>query len=101
LNDDEKDSLSEAKSSLKEGGINFDANKLIYIRAEHLLNLTLTKTTLDLALRLQTMFNEAYQKGESSDSDEEQSMLSIHNQTGYNIIIHDILGLEVSFFFFF
>jgi hypothetical protein len=76
----------------------FNANKLILIHSEDLLNLTLTKTTVDLLQRLQIMFNEAYQKSSSSsDDDEEQSMLSINNQTGYIIHIDQIIGLQVIF----
>ncbi|CAF1525412.1 unnamed protein product, partial [Rotaria sordida] len=46
---DEKDSSSTEKSKETEGDkANIDVKKVIYIRAEHLLNITLTKTTLDL-----------------------------------------------------
>ena len=48
------------------------------------------------AQRIQTMFNNAYKKGLSSDVDEEQAMLSIHNQTGFDIIISNIIGVEVN-----
>ncbi|CAF4293937.1 unnamed protein product, partial [Rotaria sordida] len=92
---DEKDSSSTEKSKETEGDkANMDIKKVIYIRAEHLLNITLTKTTLDLGQRIQTMFNEAYKKGSSSDDDQEQTMLTILNQTGYRINIEDIIGLE-------
>jgi hypothetical protein len=82
----------------KENSINFDIKKLISIRGEHLLNITLTKTTLDLVQRLQNMFNEAYQHGISSDDDQQQAMLSIHNYTGFSIQIKQIIGLEVCLF---
>ena len=88
------------KEGEKEKEMSMDPKKLILIHSEHLLNLTLTKTTLDLVQRLQIMFNEAYQKGSQSDDDQEQAMLHILNQTGYQINIHDIIGVEVFFVFF-
>ncbi|CAF0900458.1 unnamed protein product [Adineta steineri] len=92
LTDDKK---SESKEKSEGGsGISLDMKKVICIRGEHLLNLTLTKTTLDLCQRLSTMFNEIYKQGLPSDIDEEQSMLSIHNQTGFDIIISNIHGIE-------
>ncbi|CAF3837772.1 unnamed protein product, partial [Rotaria sp. Silwood1] len=92
---DEKNSSSPEKSKEIEGdGANIDVKKVISIRAEHLLNITLTKTTLDLGQCIQTMFNETYKKGSSSDDDQEQAMLTILNQTGYQINIEDIIGIE-------
>ncbi len=76
--------------------MNLDVKKLICIRGEDLLNLTLTKTSVDLGQRLSSMFNSAYLKGLPSDSDEDQSMLTIHNQTGYNIILQQFIGVEVN-----
>jgi len=46
------------------------------------------------------MFSDVYNKGQSSDSDKEQSMLSIYNQTGYQIFLHDFIGVEVCFYIF-
>jgi hypothetical protein len=92
LDDDDKSSSASEK---KEGGMKLDVKKVIYIRAEHLLNVTLTKTTLDLGQRLSVMFNDAYRKGSTSDNDEEQAMLSVLNQTGYDITIDKITGVEV------
>jgi hypothetical protein len=43
------------------------------------------------------MFNDVYNKGQTSDSDKEQSMLSIYNQTGYQIFIQHFIGVEVCF----
>jgi hypothetical protein len=43
------------------------------------------------------MFENAYKKGLTSDDDKQQAMLTIHNQTGFNIDIYDIIGIEVSF----
>ena len=69
---------------------------MILIRADHLLNLTLTKSTLDLFQRIQSMFSQAYQKGYSSTDDQEQAMLTIYNQTGYQIQLQQISGIKVS-----
>ncbi|CAF4353574.1 unnamed protein product, partial [Rotaria sordida] len=53
---DENDSSSTEKSKETQStGANLDVKKVIFIRAEHLLNITLTKTTLDLGQRIQTM----------------------------------------------
>ena len=65
-------------------------NKIILIRADHLLNLTLTQTTLDLIQRIQLMFNQAYQKGYSSTDDQDQAMF---NQTGYHIQLQQRRGV--------
>lgn len=92
---DEDYSPSNDKQINKSSKSNFNAKKLILIRAEHLLNLTLTKTTIDLIQRLQKMFNDAYQKGSQSDEDKQQSMLTINNQTGLNLTIHHILDVQV------
>jgi hypothetical protein len=86
----------ESKPVEKEKSMNLNPKKLILIRGEHLLNLTLTKTTLDLLQRLQIMFNQAYQHGISSDDDQQQAMLSIHNYTGIFIQINQIIGIEVN-----
>jgi hypothetical protein len=48
-----------------------DLNRVILIRADHLLNVTLTKTTLDLLERIQSMFDQAYEKGYSSTDDQQ------------------------------
>ena len=40
------------------------------------------------------MFNDLYSKDLPSDIDEEQVMLSIHNQTGFDITIYEIQGIE-------
>lgn len=75
----------------------FDVKRVISIHAEHLLKITLTKTTLDLVLHLQEIFKHVYEKGKTSDDDKEQSLLSINNQTGYQILLHDFIGVEVFF----
>jgi hypothetical protein len=42
------------------------------------------------------MFNDTNKKEPSKIEDNDQSMLSIHNHTGYEITISDIIGVEVS-----
>lgn len=91
---DEDYSPSDDKQQNNSSNSSFETKKLILIRAEHLLNLTLTKTTIDLIQRLQKMFNDAYQKGLQSDEDQQQSMLTIMNRTGYNVSIHHILDVQ-------
>ncbi|CAF1065734.1 unnamed protein product [Adineta steineri] len=86
--------LEDEKSSPKGDGMSLNIKKVISIRADHLLNLTLTKTSLDLSQRLQTMFNDAYKNNSSSDTVEEQAMLTILNQTGYNIKLDQIVGVQ-------
>ncbi|CAF1173038.1 unnamed protein product [Adineta ricciae] len=88
LLEDEKD------SNVKENRNESEMKKLISIRAEYLLNVTLTKTTLDLFQRISTMFNELYEKNLPSDIDEQQTMLIIQNQTGFDITIYDIRGIQ-------
>lgn len=40
------------------------------------------------------MFDDAYQKGLQSDEDQQQAMLTINNQTGFNVSIHHILDVQ-------
>lgn len=73
-----------------------DAKQITSIRADHLLSITVTKTMLNLALRLTTMFQDAYNKGLPLDDDEEnESLLSVLNMTGHDIYIDDIEGVQV------
>ena len=69
--------------------------KLISIGSEHLLNVTLTKSTIHLFEQIQTMFNESYQHNSSSDDDLQQSLLTIHNLTGQHIRIEQLIGVDV------
>jgi len=40
------------------------------------------------------MFNDVYEKGLQSDEDQQQAMLTINNQTGFDLSIHHILDLQ-------
>lgn len=88
-----EDEKSEEKS---ESRLSSEVKKLISIEADHLLNVTLTKSTLDLFQRISTMFNDAYRKDDLiSDIDDEQAMLAIVNQTGVDLHLFNIQGIEV------
>jgi hypothetical protein len=68
---DKKDSSEGKSSSSSSSEMKMDLNRVILIRADHLLNVTLTKTTLDLLERIQSMFDQAYEKGYSSTDDQQ------------------------------
>ncbi|CAF3740023.1 unnamed protein product, partial [Rotaria sordida] len=95
LLDDPKSSSDSDQQQQKEEKKSLDAKQVIYIRADHLLNLTVTKTMLGLAQRLSTMFEEAYNRDLFlNEDDNDKSMLSIHNMTGCDIDINDITGVQ-------
>jgi hypothetical protein len=91
-------SLSNTKEKSKDIEISLNAKNKIHIRAEHLLSIILTKTSIDLIQRLSTMFTDAYKKKLSTrdDDDDEELMLSVDNMTGYQILIDQLIGLEVN-----
>ena len=70
--------------------------QIIFIRADQLLNLTITKTGLDLLQRLSTLFNDVYNKRLPSSDDDHQPMLALFNGTGRDLQIHHLEGLEVN-----
>lgn len=81
-----------------EGIPSTQSKQIIFIRADQLLNLTITKTGLDLVQRLSTMFNNVYNKRLPSMDDDHQPMLALFNGTGKNLQIHHLEGLEVKKF---
>jgi len=92
-----RESLSTTEEQRKDISISFNAKNKIQIRSEHLLAVTLTKTSMDLAQRLSAMFSDAYTKDlPTKDDSNEQAILSVHNMTGYDILIDNITGVEVS-----
>ncbi|CAF1201535.1 unnamed protein product [Rotaria sordida] len=99
-NDDESRFLLDEPNSpintvkYKDGTKILDAKHVIYIRADHPLNITVTKTMLNLAQRLSTTFKDAYNKRLLSDEDDDKSLLSIHNMTGYDVYIENITGVK-------
>lgn len=71
--------------------------QIIFIRADQLLNITITKTGLDLVQRLSTLFSEVYNKRLTfTDDDDDQPMLSLFNGIGQQILIEHLDGLEVN-----
>ncbi len=88
---------SERENTLKNSAV----KKVICIRAQHLFNITLTATTIDLLEYLQEALNKTYQDDSINDQNEERSMLSILNQTGYQINIYHFIGIEVLTIIFF
>ena len=73
------------------------AKRIISIHADQLLNITITKTGLDLLQRLSTFFNDIYNKRLplNDDDDDEQPMLSVFNKTGRELLIDHLDGIEV------
>jgi hypothetical protein len=72
-----------------------NAKQLITIRTEQLLNITVTKTGLDLIKHLSSLFNDVYNQRLPKSIDHNIPMLSLVNSTGQNIFISDLNGLEV------
>ncbi len=80
-----------------ESSISLITKNKIHIRSEHFLNVTLTKTSMDLAQHLWAIFTEVNKKHLSTQDDNEQEpILSVHNMTGYDILIDKITGVKVS-----
>lgn len=77
--------------------------QIMFIRADQLLNITITKTGLDLAQRLSALFDDVYNKRLSLTDDDNRPMLSLFNGTGQELLINNLDGLEVnliSYFYF-
>ncbi|CAF4198469.1 unnamed protein product, partial [Rotaria sordida] len=92
---DDPKSSSDSDQQQKEEKKSLDAKQAISIRADHLLNITVTKTILSLTQRLSKMFEEAYNQDLSSNEDDnDKSMLSIHNMTGGDVDIDHITGIQ-------
>ena len=79
-----------------EGVPSTQTKQIIVIRADQLLNLTITKTGLDLVQRLSTLFNDVYNKRLPSTDDDHQPMLALFNATGKQLQIHHLEGVEVN-----
>ncbi len=80
----------------KEGLSSSNSKQIIFIRADQLLNLTITKTGLDLVQRLSALFNNVYNKRLPSIDDDDQPMLSLLNGTGRELFIVNLEGLQVN-----
>ena len=72
-----------------------NSKQIIYVRADQLLNITLTKTGLDLVQRLSALFNDVYNKRLPMIDDDDQPMLSLINWTGRDIAVGNFDGVEV------
>ncbi|CAF4682285.1 unnamed protein product, partial [Rotaria sp. Silwood2] len=71
------------------------AKQIIFVRADQLLNITITKTGLNLVKRLFALFNDAYHKQlPPSDDNDDLPMLSLCNETGREIFINHLDGLQ-------
>ncbi|CAF1603445.1 unnamed protein product, partial [Didymodactylos carnosus] len=68
--------------------------QIIFIRADQLLNLTITKTGLDLAQRLSALFNDVYNRRLPPGEDEEKPLLSMQNATGKELVLYNLDGIE-------
>ncbi|UJR16774.1 hypothetical protein I4U23_003674 [Adineta vaga] len=91
-----QNSLSTIEEHSKDITDCLNAKKKFHIRAENLLNITLTKSSFDLIERLTTVFMKAYNNKLSKDDDiEDKSILSVHNLTGYEVLLDDIKDMEI------
>lgn len=79
----------------KEGLPSSKSKQVTVIRADRLLNITITKSGLELLQRLSALFNDVYNKRLPPSDDDDQPMLSLFNATGKEIIISNLDGLQV------
>ncbi len=79
----------------KEGVASSNSKQLILVRADQLLNVTITKTGLDLIQRLSALFNDVYNKRLPPSEDDDLPLLSLFNGTGRELHIDNLVGLEV------
>ncbi|CAF3380389.1 unnamed protein product [Rotaria sp. Silwood1] len=79
----------------KEGIPPSNSKQIISIRADQLLNITITKGGLNLLQRLSDLFNDVYNKRLLFIDDDDQPMLSLFNGTGQEINIEHLDGLEI------
>ncbi|CAF1245225.1 unnamed protein product [Adineta ricciae] len=91
---DRRESIVSSASERKEEHPSANSKQIIFIRAEQLLNITLTKTGLDLVQRLSALFNDVYNKRLPFTEDDNQPMLSLYNATGKDLLIDSLDGLE-------
>ncbi|CAF0869350.1 unnamed protein product [Rotaria sordida] len=81
----------------KEGIPSSDSKQIITIRADRLLNITITKAGINLIQRLSGLFNDVYNKRLPFTDDEiNQPMLSVLNGTGQEITIAHLDGVEIA-----
>ncbi|UJR35157.1 hypothetical protein I4U23_027926 [Adineta vaga] len=87
-------SVTSHESEKKEENASAHSKQIIFVRADQLLNITLTKTGLDLVQRLSALFNDVYNKRLPFTEDDNQPMLSLFNGTGKDLFLDHFDGLE-------
>ena len=87
--------IEQGDSANREGNNASNSKQILYLRADQLLNITITKTGLDLVQRLSTMFNDVYNKRLPASADDDLPMLSLLNSTGRELVINQLHGLQV------
>ncbi|CAF2933999.1 unnamed protein product [Rotaria sp. Silwood2] len=80
----------------KEGILSSYSKHIISIRADQLLNITITKAGLNLVQHLSDLFNDVYNKRLPFTDDDDQPMLSLFNRTGQEITINHLDGVEIA-----
>jgi hypothetical protein len=93
---EKKGSVTTNEQERKEGVPSSNSKQIIFIRADQLLNLTITKTGLDLVQRLSALFNDVYNKRLPFADDDTHPMLSLFNGTGQELKIDNLDGVEVN-----
>ncbi|CAF1265249.1 unnamed protein product [Rotaria sordida] len=78
----------------KESASSSKSKQIIFVRADQLLNITMTKTGLDLVQRLSALFNDVYNKRLPPTEDDDRPMLSLYNGTGRELFIDHLDGLQ-------
>ncbi len=86
-----------ATTTEQESAGSASSKQLILVRADQLLNITMTKSGLDLVQHLSTLFNDVYNKRLPPSDDDDLPMLSLFNGTGLELSIDKLDGLEVCF----
>ena len=79
----------------KDGVPSSNSKQIICVRADQLLNITITKTGLDLVQRLSALFNDVYNKRLPFAEDDDHPMLALVNATGKDVHLDHFDGLEV------
>ncbi|CAF1073014.1 unnamed protein product [Rotaria sordida] len=88
----ESSSTHTQQQQKKISGLN--AKQLISIGTQQLLNITITKTGLELIQNLSSLFNDIYNQRLPKNFNENESLLSLVNFTGQDIFIDNLNGLE-------
>ncbi|CAF4497379.1 unnamed protein product [Rotaria socialis] len=91
---DRVESSSSKKGKQEKIVLGLDAKQLIFIRTQQLLNITITKTGLELMANLSSLFNDIYNQRLPKNIDNNESMLTLMNLTGQPICIENLNGLE-------